>query len=238
MSLPSCTDFVGYTYLDPSAGLSARGDSLEKLSQGSFPAQTVRLPFGQTPWTVFPPEKIRSNALPEIPTWVEHYGPQPPSGTLWGQWRVEPLLQGRFHPSYPDDLQVVVHEGGPRTSSTRPELIWVRVLAGQNGQYQGTLLNQPHGLSSLSQGSIITFIMPSKGPQPLRATELYLKERSDWVITPCDKCGLTELFDPPSVLIPATFQIPEGSTLEMFTTFCGMCGGTMHVRHHTVSEPS
>ena len=42
-------------------------------------------------------------------------------------WRDDPLLTGRFHPNHPDDLQVIVHEGGPRLSTSPPELIWVRL---------------------------------------------------------------------------------------------------------------
>ena len=42
-------------------------------------------------------------------------------------WRTDPLLAGRFHQNYPDDLQVVVHDGGPRLSVIGPELMWVRL---------------------------------------------------------------------------------------------------------------
>jgi hypothetical protein len=33
------------------------------------------------------------------------------------RWRDDPLLKGRFHPDFPDDLQVVVHDGGPRLTA-------------------------------------------------------------------------------------------------------------------------
>ncbi len=39
-------------------------------------------------------------------------------------WRSDPLLEGRFHPEYPDDLQVIVHDGGPRLTKNAPELMW------------------------------------------------------------------------------------------------------------------
>src|SRR5690242_6623830 len=64
-------------------------------------------------------------------------------------WRTDPLLAGRFHASYPDDLQVIVHDGGPRLSVIGPELMWVRltdVAAEGEGLrvYRGALLNRPH----------------------------------------------------------------------------------------------
>src|SRR5215471_14876033 len=39
-------------------------------------------------------------------------------GTANMNWREHPLLKSRFHPEFPDDLQVIVHDGGPRLSST------------------------------------------------------------------------------------------------------------------------
>ena len=38
-----------------------------------------------------------------------------------GEWRDHPKLKGRFHESYPDDLQVMAHDGGPRLTDSRPE---------------------------------------------------------------------------------------------------------------------
>ena len=68
--------------------------------------------------------------------------------------------------------------------------------------------------------------MPKGWKLPLLLTEKYLRERPDWIIRPCENCGLSELFDAPSDLVRATFpNLPDGAVLETFTTFCGMCRG-------------
>ena len=48
----------------------------------------------------------------------------------------------------------------------------------------------------------------------------------DRIVRPCDKCGLSELFDAPSDLISKIFpDIPADAKLGVFTTFCPLCGG-------------
>jgi hypothetical protein len=160
------------------------------------------------------------------------------------EWRKHPKLKGKFHPEYPDDVQVLVHDGGPRLTTHRPEGVWVRVTACAGSVFTGTVLNQPHQLTSVREGSTIKFIAPEGGQHPLMVTEKYLCERPNWIIHPCQKCGLTELFDPPSDLMRVVFpNVPEGSIMEMFTAFCGACGGVQVVQYrdaqieeHPVSE--
>lgn len=148
------------------------------------------------------------------------------------EWHKDPKLQGRFHPDYPDDLQVVVHNGGPRLSKNRPELVWVRIIGCKDNIYSGEVLNQPKQLEEINQASIIDFIIPETGEFPLQVRKKYLSERANWIVTPCNKCGLTELFDAPSDLIKVTFpDTPSDVILEMFTAFCGFCGGVQVVQY-------
>jgi hypothetical protein len=144
-------------------------------------------------------------------------------------WRIHPKLGGRFHPDFPDDLQVIVHEGGPRLAKARPELIWVRVTDGEDDLFTGTILNQPVGLTSVAAGSSIRFLVPKGGDYPLMVTEKYLRERPHWNIRACDKCGLTELLDAPSDLVRAVFSPlrPREVTVS-FTALC-LCGGILVV---------
>ena len=149
-------------------------------------------------------------------------------------WKEHPKLQGRFHPDFPDDLQVIVHEGGPHTSDRRPELVWVRVTECQDKVFSGIVLNKPSQLQNIAQGSRIQFIVPEGGQHPLQVTGKYIQERSSWrLLAPCQKCGLTELFDPPSQLLASSFpslaanQLSKGFT---FTTRCGWCGAGVVVR--------
>jgi hypothetical protein len=142
------------------------------------------------------------------------------------------MLKGKFHPEYPDDVQVLVHDGGPRLTDHRPELVWVRVTACTGSVFEGTVLNQPKQLTSIQEGSVITFLVPDDGQHPLMVTEKYLQERPDWIVYPCERCGLTELFDAPSDLMRVVFpDMPEGSIMEMFTAFCGACGGVQVVQY-------
>jgi hypothetical protein len=148
------------------------------------------------------------------------------------EWRDHQKLKDKFHPEYPDDVQVLVHDGGPRLTHHCPELVWVRVTACAGSRFEGTVLNQPQQLNSIQEGSSITFLVPEGGRHPLMVTARYLEERPDWIVHPCRQCGLTELFDAPSDLMRVVFpNVPEGGFTEMFTAICGSCRGMQLVQH-------
>ncbi len=150
--------------------------------------------------------------------------------TMTKNWRDHPKLHGRFHPDAPDDVQVIVHDGGPRITDKAPEAVWVTVTGYDYDFFTGRILNQPQELKSVSEGTQIKFLAPS-GEHLLMVTDKYLLERPNWIIHPCNQCGLDELFDPPSDLISVIFpDTPEGATMEMFTSFCGICGGAQVVQ--------
>src|SRR5436190_6698032 len=113
-------------------------------------------------------------------------------------WRTHSKLKGRFHPEHPDDLQVIVHDGGPRITDTRPEAVWVTVTDCAGDVFSGRVLNQPSQLRTVLQGQQIQFVMPEGSEHPVLVTEKYLRERPLWTIHACQKCGLAELFDAPS----------------------------------------
>jgi hypothetical protein len=233
MEIPNHGAFTGFTYVDAQAGFSAKGWLNNEPAR--VPSITVRLPLGNdVAWRELSADEVAAEKLETPPDWVaKYYGPQPPAATEWGWWQDHPKLKGRFHPEYPDDLPVLVHEGGPRLTTTRPELIWVRVTGGTGDVFTGRLLNQPHGLRTLRQGDEIRFVVPDGGEHPLRVTDKYLAERANWDITPCNKCQLSELFDAPSDLIRVVFpNTPTGGTSQMqaFTAFCGACGGILLVK--------
>ena len=141
-------------------------------------------------------------------------------------WQNPPKLEDKFSHEFPDDIQVIVHNGGPSLTDSLPELVWVRVTTRIGPVFEGTVLNQPEQLTNIKVGSVIKFLVPDGGQFPLMVTEKYLHERPNWEIHPCEQCGLTELFDAPSDIIRAIFpNIPEGSIMEMFTSLCGACGG-------------
>ncbi|MCJ8332187.1 MAG: hypothetical protein HRT89_17360 [Lentisphaeria bacterium] len=143
---------------------------------------------------------------------------------MTNSWRSHPDFQAHFHPEAPDDLQVVVHDGGPRLTENSPESVWVTVTNLENNILTGKVLNIPHQLDSVGEGSEIKFVLTAD--KFLLLTNKYLDEKINWNIQPCDTCGNTELFDAPSDLIQKLFpDLPDGAAPEMFSSFCGLCGG-------------
>src|SRR5262249_34424144 len=143
-------------------------------------------------------------------------------------------------PEFPDDLQVIVHDGSTH-ASRRPEVVWVQVTGCQGNIFSGVVLNQPNQLQSVAEGSNIQFVVPESGPYPLMVTTKYLEQRSSWrLLQPCRKCGLSELFDAPSDLVAASF--PSDPPIDpshgfTFTTRCGWCGSGLVVRIKRIHWP-
>src|SRR5437879_4349498 len=104
-------------------------------------------------------------------------------------WRTHSKLKGRFHPEHPDDLQVIVHDGGPRITDRRPEAVWVTVTGCDGDIFTGRVLNQPTELRTIQQHDEIRFIAPTGSEYPVLVTDKYLRERPAWTIHGCYKCG-------------------------------------------------
>ena len=211
-----------------------------------MPSRTLRL-SNDTPLRELGPDEVAAYRLPAQPDWLRQYGAQPAPQSPWHR---DPLLTGKFHNQYPDDIQALVHDGDPRRTRRGPELCWVRILRVERAPtrqvaatfespalepsrhvYIAELLNQPHTLSSVHRGDKIKVISVHGLPHPLHVTEEYLREREIWTITPCDKCGASECFDPPSVMASVRFpDAPADSVIEAFTSFCSHCGGIQQLR--------
>jgi hypothetical protein len=161
--------------------------------------------------------------------------------TMNNKWREHPDLRGLFHPDYPDDLQVIVHDGGPRISSNQQEGIWVTVTGMNAKVLQGRVLNKPNKLRNIHQGSEIKFIIvklrlavAGRTTLPVMITDKYIQERTEWDVMPCSKCGFSDLFDAPSDLLRVNFpdqllmreKFPvtgEKTELFSFTSSCPLC---------------
>jgi hypothetical protein len=131
-----------------------------------------------------------------------------------------------------------------------PELCWVRMqrvdraptrrltnteIEPSRHVYIAELLNQPHTLQSVKRGERIKLISVHGLPHPLHVTDDYLREREDWTITPCSKCGMSECFDPPSVMVKVRFpDAPPDAQMMAFTSFCSHCGGVQELQHASV----
>jgi hypothetical protein len=231
---------IAFVYLDPHAGPSAKGGLASQHDLATMPARTVRL-SPQVSLRELTLAELASRKLPEQPIWLASYGPQPDPES---PWHLDPLLAGKFNAQSPDDIQAFVHDGDPRRTRRGPELCWVRILRVDRAPtrpvvadyepsrhvYIGELLNQPHTLESVKKGDRIKLISVHGLPHPLHVTDDYLREREQWKITPCDRCGASECFDPPSVM--ASVRFPEASPVQeimAFTSFCSHCGGVQQL---------
>lgn len=145
-------------------------------------------------------------------------------------WQSHPKLKGRFLANHPSELLVIVHEGGPRLTARRPEVVPVEVMGCEGDVFTGRMLHQPIQLHTLRLGQQIRFVVPAAARYPVLVTEKYLQERPFWTIQPCKKCGFSELFDPPSELMP--FRVANeapGAEKSSFKTSCPLCGGPLTV---------
>lgn len=222
---------LAFVYLDRHAGPSAKGGLASDLALATMPSRTIRL-SPATKLSELSAAEVHARHLPAQPDWLAHYGKQPDPESAWHR---DPLLAGKFHASHPDDIQALVHDGDPRRMRRGPELCWVRMhridraptrrltegFEPSRHVYLAELLNQPHTLKSVARGDRIKVISVHGLPYPLHVTDEYLGEREGWKITPCDKCGCSESFDPPSVM--ATLRFPDAAPeleIQQFTSYC------------------
>lgn len=182
--------------------------------------------------------KLRRAPTVEDPAQQVQARPQFEVVTLEGApWRSDPALRDRLHQSFPDDVQVLVHDGEPRRSGRNGEECWAQIslaIAGpprlpdlkESVVYVAQLLNTPSQLGTVQKGDFLYLLCGGGLELPLHVTEQYLVERGDWSIDPCTRCGMSECFDPPSVMIRTRFPTaPPGMTMRAFSSFCGACGG-------------
>ncbi len=222
---------IAFVYLDQRAGPSAKGGLASELQIATMPSRTIRL-SADTKISELSESEVHARKLPPKPDWVAMYGKQPDPESAWHR---DPLLAGQFHANHPDDIQTLVHDGDPRRTRRGPELCWVRMLRVDRAPtrrvtadfepsrhvYIAELLNQPHTLQSVKRGDRLKVISVHGLPNPLHVTDEYLGEREHWKITPCDKCGCSEGFDPPSVM--AKVRFPDAAPdleIQQFTSFC------------------
>jgi predicted RNA-binding Zn-ribbon protein involved in translation (DUF1610 family) len=149
-------------------------------------------------------------------------------------WQNHPRIKSYIHPEYPNDLQVLIHDGSSYVSNKHFELVWVTITGVSSDVFTGRLLNQPCQITQVRQGDTIYFILPESSEYPLFVTPKYLIERPNWHIYPCQKCGFDELFDAPSDLMQVVLSgTPQDTIIETFTTFCPICGGVQIVQRNS-----
>lgn len=154
--------FVGFVFLDPAGGLTARGGRAGDLAGAAAqPSLTVRLPIG-VPGRVLADAEARDRGLPAAPPWLASAGPQPIADA---PWRADPALRGRFHPQWPDDIQVLIDAPGGGAG----EVCWLRVVAvddAAKGVYAGELQHAPRALAHVKAGDRLRFALTPGARHP------------------------------------------------------------------------
>jgi hypothetical protein len=243
-------NICGFVYFDAQAGLSVRGGPEGDKDLAALPPMTFRMPMGELV-RALSDDEAAGRGLPVPPSWLEHYGPQPKRDA---PWRTDPALLGKTHPSFPDDVQVVVHDGEPRRTGKRAEQCWVRITGARDGPrkvvftdeksagvtraafdqrhqghplvYTGILLNQPHQLTTIRQGQSLDFYANGGDGEAVRVTAAYVEERKGWGVVPCNQCGFCEGLDPPTTMAKTRFpDAPADATVQQFSSKCPKCGG-------------
>lgn len=96
-------------------------------------------------------------------------------------WRTDPRLAGRFHPEYPDDIQVgLLDPAAPGRQNG--ELLWVRVIAmdSASGQFLGYSLNQPFQVKGLNAGDNLVLRWDPKEQVPIAVDRGQGAGRAGW----------------------------------------------------------
>lgn len=167
-------------------------------------------------------------------------------------WHEDPALKDRFHPDFPDDVQVLFHDGSFRFTNVHPEGMWVSIKKMKEfvlddesvyRVYEGVLLNQPHNLKSVKVNDTVMFVAHENYDIPIFVTQAYLNDRLNYRIIPCNKCGLPEAFDPIEKLWKHSFKDAEmpkdvEAGMKMFTSICPSCGGMMVIGDRNIDDPT
>jgi hypothetical protein len=218
-----------FSYVDPTAGLSAKGSpvsaeraSAEVMAAAEQPAATFRLAMGwRDPIAVVTDDERMALGLPKFPTWIEHFTPP---------WRRDPRVAAFCHPEYPDDAEVLFWFSGGQTA----EKMWVR-MSGVDAAvgYRGQLLNTPHASQEVTAGSPVAIhpLNPPNRPvwvSPTIARNLALFEAA------CTACGCdVHPADLEAVGRQQFPNVPAEAQVELFTTRCPLCSQPMAVSRRT-----
>ena len=167
---------VGFTYIDPSGRLLVQREvdvpkplpaRLERRRTVDEVLRSLNL-VGYMTWRgprlrVLTDAERQAKGLPLRPEWLVAHLPQPPAGTLWGTWRLDPRLWGRFPLDRPDDVLVLFDE----PSALRREIMRVRLRGCDDERCWGTLLNAPFYLHGVAQGDRVRVSLTTGSGGPL-----------------------------------------------------------------------
>lgn len=220
--------FLGYTYVDQTAGLSAKGVLLQwpatpatAAEAVARPSHTIRLPGFEV--AVLSDAEVAALGLPERPDWADFFGPPPGERP----WRDDPAMRAHGHPDLPDDFQATFYFW----SAKRAEQMWVSLRTADPavGGYAGTLLNEPHTPGVLDRGATVSIRIAPGAGGPLWVSPTMRANLARWKVR-CNDCGFDMLMAPAEYIAEQQFPgSPEGFVPVAFTTRCNLCNGAAMV---------
>jgi hypothetical protein len=234
---PEQEKVLAFTYIDPIAGLSAKGGPLAETSNQEqlnaamqAPPLTFRLP-GPTVRALSVDELNQYN-LPDRPDWLMAFLKE---NEVKPVWREDPKLKEKFHARHPDDLKAIFFFPEVR----RAEAMWVRLIGvdPEVGGYRGILLNQPQSAKEPKVQSVVTVRSTIGVPEPVYISPVMKHNWGVWKCF-CRGCGFDLLFESiDDIKKRAWSQLPPGTQLQTFTTRCLLCAETVVVENREISLP-
>lgn len=220
--------FLGYSYIDQAAGLSAKGVKLDwpatpesAAEAATRPSHTVRSPFPDA--IALEPAEVAALGLPDRPDWADFFGP-PPSER---PWRDDPELAAHSHGDLPDDFQAVFYFW----PAMRAESMWVSLRTADPAVrgYTGVLLNQSHEPGGPRRGATVSIRVAPGASSPIWVSPIMRANLARWKVR-CNDCGFDMLMVPAETIAEQQFpSAPDGCVPVAFTTRCNLCGGTAMV---------
>lgn len=155
-------------------------------------------------------------------------------------WADNPVLQGKFHPSFPDTIEALTvrkdqdNAGSPTQQArgilgtilgrqepvSRFDRTWVRILATQGDAYLGIRLDGPEDTRPVSRGALVCLVATTPHHLPLVVTPSYALDMPIWTVRPCEACGFNAI-----PFAPSAFIAHHGDpTAYAFTVACFNCG--------------
>jgi hypothetical protein len=220
--------FLGYGYIDQTAGLSAKGVMLDWPATAATaaeavdrPSYTIRLP-GFEP-TVLTDDEVSALGLPSRPDWADFFGP-PPSER---PWRSDPEMIAHAHADLADDFQATFYFWPEQ----RAEQMWVSLRTADPAirGYAGQLLNDPHTPGVLERGATVSIRAAPGTSAPIWVSPIMRANLARWKVR-CNDCGFDMLMAPADYIASQQFpEAPDGCVPVAFTTRCNLCDGTAMV---------
>ena len=222
---------VAFTFRDPVAGISARGDVLREGAEAvrelvEHPTRTVRLRRSAFTWTPLDESELAALGLPKRPPWAA-----PGETAEATPWRQDPDLVG--HDTYPDDIQVRFFWADEQ----RREDMWVRLegidadLQTQRPAYRGRLLNESLVRPEYRTDTRLSVVsLPGGGA--MAVLPILLENLERWRCA-CQVCGFDLFPLPLASIVRAQFQPAGDIDMTAFTTRCPACNGTMLVERRS-----